>query len=887
MNGLKTAGIALLIGFAVQGIINSINTAKELKEEQKKQAYEAAQGAVEASEQIDELMSKYKELSSEYHETGAMSDEYIDTIYDLIDVFGIQGESIDTLIRKYGSLDEAIRETEISARTENISTILGALDDKTEDAISAAGGQHGKRAWSQEIILKPLQTEDDNNQYLNREYFENQKEELGQSAKWVNDALYQAMIDSINDGDYKGIYSEEDLEYIIQNLAAIKYLRDAKRITEDEFASALDDAWWGSTIRFEDPELESAINEGDIWTILKKREEAKETLSDLMANGHSDSELYNEIYDDWVMLDTAVSELEDDYLTPVTKEYVERAKSIIQPQWEDAPESVEEYNKYIDDIVSSITDSDEDWEQAFDTEENLRLAVENYMAGTELGKQILVANNEDILGRYVAQVESIEDLSKKMEEAQDILTTAQSEMLSGGLSADTVSAISGMLDEGESISDYLTIENGAIELNIQKWRERTQAMSESPSEEFDKEIEGLREEIAANEDDLLFWRKRLLDASRYDQIEDVGVARERIASIEDAIEKEKEHIAQLEQERALYEELFDSSASDYDAMFAGLESVESESSDVVSALESLNEGTAFTQAEMFELARQHPELLSMEGFLEADTVEEQQALLQGLLSAYESTYDGIIEVQIEALQIDMMQALADKNHELAHELQNQIDVLKKIQSADNIPVETEEVDTWDQLTEAVSNTTEAYELLDEVKQQIDDTGSPELETLMSFRDLVGDEAFAGMFKVDENTGEQVFDVGAAEKWLSDSNAVKTRMQELDTEMWTLLADADANSEAIAENRRQWGLLNNELERIESGHISNIFADTLESGIDYADKIADIAEQAQEEFAKFGTVGADTILDLSELTGLDVGGLVDEGYLEQVGDGYKL
>ena len=158
---------------------------------------------------------------------------------------------------------------------------------------------------------------------------------------------------------------------------------------------------------------------------------------------------------------------------------------------------------------------------------------------------------------------------------------------------------------------------------------------------------------------------------------------------------------------------------------------------------------------MFELARQHPELLSMEGFLEADTVEEQQALLQGLLSAYESTYDGIIEVQIEALQIDMMQALADKNHELAHELQNQIDVLKKIQSADNIPVETEEVDTWDQLTEAVSNTTEAYELLDEVKQQIDDTGSPELETLMSFRDLVGDEAFAGMFKVDENTGEQV------------------------------------------------------------------------------------------------------------------------------------
>ena len=132
----------------------------------------------------------------------------------------------------------------------------------------------------------------------------------------------------------------------------------------------------------------------------------------------------------------------------------------------------------------------------------------------------------------------------------------------------------------------------------------------------------------------------------------------------------------------------------------------------------------------------------------------------------------------------------------------------------------------------------------------------------------------------------MFDVGAAEKWLSDSNAVKTRMQELDTEMWTLLADADANSEAIAENRRQWGLLNNELERIESGHISNIFADTLESGIDYADKIADIAEQAQEEFAKFGTVGADTILDLSELTGLDVGGLVDEGYLEQVGDGYK-
>ena len=886
MNGLKTAGIALAIGLVVQTVAKAISLQKEREEEEKNRAREAAQSAVESSKQIDELMSKYDELSAEYRESGQISEEFSETVYDLIDAFGLQGESIDTLIEKYGSLDEAIRNAEISARTKNIAAILGAWDDEVEAAVESAGGQYGGRAWSQEVLFNQMHTTTGDTQMLGRGVFERFGENHGYTIEQVNDAFYRALISRVNLGFFDDFYTDEILEEAVQNIAAIKYLRDTGQIAEEVFTRALDAFYHGGTVRFEDPELESAINEGDIWAILEKREELGERLSSLVEAGYSDSDYYREIYDDYTMLDAAVSELEDEYIMPAAKEYAERAMSEIQPSWEDAPENAEEYEKYVDAIVNQITSSGNGWRQIFDEESNLELAVKNYMDGTELAKQALAADNEDIVGRYVAQVESIEDLSKRMEEAQDILTTAQSEMLSGGLSADTVSAISGMLDEGESITDYLTIENGVIELNIQKWQERIRAMSETPTEEFDKEIAGLREEIASYEDDLITWRVRASDSHRYGLVEDEGVATERVASINDAIKQDEERIAQLEEEKALYEAVLDSSTLAYEAMFAGLEAVKSGASGVTSALESLNEDTALTQAEMFELARQYPELLSMEGFLEADTVEEQQALLRELLASYESAYDEIIEARIEALELDRYKAIYGVDYERAQDLQDQINALREMQKA-GISVDTEEVDTWDHLTEAVNNTTEAYGLLNDAKAQIADGGMPDIETLNALRELLGEETFSSMIVFDDMTGMPELDVAALESYVSGENEIIALMNDLTAEYDALDPAIEANSAAIEENRKQYYFLSLVLAQVRKEAKQNIFETTLENGIGYVEDVVGIIEQAREEVADGGVISADTILDLSALTGLDMSGLKTTGHLREVEDGYVL
>ena len=890
VQGLKTIGITLLIGAVINGITSLINKQKELEEARKERALEAAQDAIETSNQVDDLMAKYDELSSSYLENGQISEEFSSTVYDLIDALGLEGETIDDLVRKYGNLDNAIRQADIKARGERIATVLGALDDEVDDVVGEAGGAHGNRVWSQEYYPEFGLTGYRSGDYIS---YRNAELSIGEDLEEINRAYYQMLQDSLEaqfDDEYWGDIARSASE----ELSIIKFLYDSGYMSEDDFSNSIKSFGdSGGKVRREDKELEKAISDRDFWTMIKKRNELREMLSGIAVEGLStDTVFYDQLYSDYTMLNGAVADFEKEILTPAIEDHITNARSRLESTeekpWEEPPKSLEEYNDYVDDIVEDIDKNGGDWKRIFINGENLRAAVENYMASTELGMEFLGVDNEDILGRYVAQVESIEDLSKKMEEAQDILTTAQSEMLSGGLSADTVSAISGMLDEGESISDYLTIENGAIELNIQKWRERIQAMSESPSKEFNKEIAGLNDQNKDLQTEIDNIEYSYRYAHGDGAIEYRGQAAARIAENKALIEQNNERIAQLEEEAALYDEIFNSDAFAYENMFAGLELVKSQTSDITNALTTLRDGTALTQAELIELAAKHPDLLNVEGFFDATTVAEQKSILEALLSSYEETYAGIIDAQIDAATSEYNRLLwygaGEEDTARMAELKNQIAALETIRDS-GLDVEPE-TGTWEQVAAAVSDTAEAYELLNEAKQQIDDTGSPELDTLMSFRDLVGDEAFAGMFKVDENTGEQVFDVEAAEKWLSDSNAVKRRMQELDTEMWTLLADADANSEAIAENRRQWGLLDNELERIKSSHISNIFADTLESGIDYADKIADIAEQAQEEFAKFGTVGADTILDLSELTGLDVGGLVDEGYLEQVGDGYK-
>lgn len=876
MNGLKTAGIALAIGLVVQGITNFINTRRELAEMVEKNRLETFDNTVDTTESLGDLYDKFNELYAGVQNTGAMSDEFIEITYDLIDALGLEGKTIDDLAKSYGGLDSVLRDAYINKLEENLRLMLSTLSSKTDEVMDDIGGEP--------YTIKVDWTGMNEVQHDADEWFNTQRAagktyaEIEESAQ----AIYTKRW-----GDF--IFGKGDINQVFANRNALMTLYNSGFVPKETFdrfmyKDSSDYAYVDFTLIDED--LKQAIEDENIYGIIEGVERLKAMQSALFEAGQTQNAFYEQITSSIALLDS-VYELEADAYDPARETLFNIAKNEVDKSRGDIlPKTRDEFIEYKQDIVNAMIAATPDYEVLFgDDEDSARKAVEQYVDTwadqTGLSKQFAESMNSQgiIVGNslinYEAQIESVESIANKMQEAQELLRTAQSEMAAGGLSADTVSAISEMLDDDESLFDYLTIENGQIELNMQKWQERAQTIANTPSVELDKEITGLQQEIDwltnSEEDGLRHWQNELDNATTE---EGRANAQAHIDSINKSISVREDEIAQLEQEKALYEELFDSSAFAYDAMFSGLDSVESEASNVVSAFESLNEGTALTQAEMFELASKHPELLSMEGFLEADTVEEQQALLRELLSAYESAYDGIIEMRIETLQADKRQALyVDEDYERAQDLQNQINALKEMQKA-GISVDTEEVDTWDQLTEAVSNTTEAYELLADVKAQVADGGMPDIETLSALRELLGDDVFSQMISVGED-GRAILDVDALEAYVISENDAAAAMRELNAEYDMLAKNADANADAMNRNRMIYALFASALDQVSESP----FADTLEEGIGYVDDVVDTIERAREEVVAGDGISADTILDLSELTGLDFQGLISEGYLE--------
>lgn len=894
MNGLKTAGIALAIGLVVQGITNFINTRRELAEMVEKNRLEAFDNTVDTTESLGDLYDKFNELYAGVQSTGAMSDEFIEITYDLIDALGLEGKTIDDLAKSYGGLDGVLRDAYINKLKDNLRLMLGTLSSKTDEVMDGIGGEP--------YTIKVDWTGMNEVQHDADEWFNTQRAagktyaEIEESAQ----AIYTERW-----GDF--IFGKGDINQVFANRNALMTLYNSGFVPKETFdrfmyKDSSDYAYVDFTLIDED--LKQAIEDENIYGIIEGVERLKAMQSALFEAGQTQNAFYEQITSSIALL-SSVYELESDAYEPARETLFNIAKSEVDKSRGDiSPKTRDEFIKYKQDIVNAMIAATPDYEVLFgDDEDSARKAVEQYVDTwadqTGLSKQFAESMNSQgiIVGNslinYEAQIESVESIANKMQEAQELLRTAQSEMAAGGLSADTVSAISEMLDDDESLFDYLTIENGQIELNTQKWQERAQTIADTPSMELDKEITGLQQEIDwlknSEEDGLLHWQNELSNATTEEGRKN---AQAHIDSINKSISVREDEIAQLEKEKALYEELFDSSAFAYDAMFSGLDSVKSEASNVVSALESLNEGTALTQAEMFELASKYPGLLSMDGFLEADTVEEQQALLQELLSVYESTYDEIIDGQIKTLRMEYFDAKRSGDEARMAAISNEIAALQaqqeigfdEIIGLDGVEAET---NTWDQLTEAVSNTTEAYELLADVKAQVADGGMPDIETLSALRELLGEDAFNSMFVRDDTTGFLKFDVDALDAYLTRENDIIAQMKALGAEYIELSANADENSAAIAQNIAMRRALGEALVQVRKEAKQNVFETALDEGIGYVDDVVDVIEQAREEVAKGGTIGTDTILDLSQLTGLDLQGLLDAGYLSETEDGYVL
>ena len=215
-------GITIMaISTAVGAISSAVSTANQKADEARQKAKDAADTASTLSNEISELTGKYLSLS-EAVETDSSSKEELMTVQDeLIKKLGAEGESVDSLISKYGSLDEAIKNLTLQELGEKENDLLAgvkAAEDELKDI--GAGYEHWYSMTDRNLLSS-----------------------AGDDAVKAYDVLNKAGI--ISDGSYGTgggslvlIGDDSTIEGILENYQklqdAMTALRESDQFTEEE-----------------------------------------------------------------------------------------------------------------------------------------------------------------------------------------------------------------------------------------------------------------------------------------------------------------------------------------------------------------------------------------------------------------------------------------------------------------------------------------------------------------------------------------------------------------------------------------------------------------------------------------------------------------------------
>ncbi len=152
---LKAAFLSNPIGIAIMAIstafgmvTSAIDSANQKAEESRQKAKDAANTASNLTFELTELTGKYLTLSEAVKTDKSSKEELMTTQTELLKKLGLEGESIDDLIVKYGSLSNAIKQASIDALKYSQIDLLAGINATKEELLKA--GESG--FWGSNII---------------------------------------------------------------------------------------------------------------------------------------------------------------------------------------------------------------------------------------------------------------------------------------------------------------------------------------------------------------------------------------------------------------------------------------------------------------------------------------------------------------------------------------------------------------------------------------------------------------------------------------------------------------------------------------------------------------------------------------------------------------
>lgn len=132
-------GIVLMgISLGVSAVTSAVSKHNQAVEEARQKAKEAADAANTLGDEIATLANKYIQLSDAVKTDASAKEDLMTTQTELLKKLGLEGESIDDLIAKYGSLSNAIKQASIDSLKDQQIDLVAGVNAAKEDLMKVA-----------------------------------------------------------------------------------------------------------------------------------------------------------------------------------------------------------------------------------------------------------------------------------------------------------------------------------------------------------------------------------------------------------------------------------------------------------------------------------------------------------------------------------------------------------------------------------------------------------------------------------------------------------------------------------------------------------------------------------------------------------------------------
>lgn len=351
---------------------------------------------------------------------------------------------------------------------------------------------------------------------------------------------------------------------------------------------------------------------------------------------------------------------------------INKAKKVIGKLDEDAGKRLNislgiddnDIEKRYENVLNKVGNKNKEWLNDLNSEDFdlvYKISVDNDTAKWTLDdwNQKLKESREEL------NTFSLSDLSKSLSElksAYDVLKTAQSEMVNGGLSDSTIKSLS---DITSDYIDYLYEENGVIKLNTDAWKELSNAAMESSISYLEKDIDTLESERLEIEKHIESLNNATvvsdsfvgqLEKGVYTESEFANAVSDANNRLSENAEKIKENQNLLSLYSASYDKIvgfsdaYSSALSGFSDVKSLIDSVSGSLTTVADLQKEVANGFTMSIDKALEFASVYPEILNGASIAANGQISLNKEVVKSLISSKESEIKAEVDAKIVELE---------------------------------------------------------------------------------------------------------------------------------------------------------------------------------------------------------------------------------------------